>query len=102
MDSCPLKGAEADGEVPKRFVSKKELCAVTGLSPASVERYRRAGKIPYWQPGGPGARVLYLLDAITTVTAACAAPVSPPTTISANSSRKRFGRRPSWECSTQP
>ena len=47
-----------------RYLSKKELVRVTGLSPATVQRLKDAGAIPFFQPAGPGGKLLFPPDAI--------------------------------------
>jgi hypothetical protein len=49
---------------PRRYLSKPELMALTGLSAATIQRYKNSGKIACFQPGGPGGKVLFPLDAI--------------------------------------
>jgi hypothetical protein len=89
----------------RKFLNKQELIAQTGLSGPTIERYKKAGRIPYFQPGGRGARVLFPIDAITAATAArAAAPLDVPQSpvIGEAKPAKRRGRRPAWECSTHP
>jgi len=46
------------------YLSKVELAKLTGLSPATIERYKKKGIIPFAQPAGPRGRVLYPLQAV--------------------------------------
>lgn len=46
------------------YLSKHQLSELTGLSPATIQRYKDAGRIPFFQPGGKGGRVLFPADAI--------------------------------------
>jgi hypothetical protein len=48
----------------RRYISKSELAALTGLSPATIHRYKDAGQISFHQPGGKGARILFPVDAV--------------------------------------
>jgi hypothetical protein len=48
----------------KLYLTREELLARTGLSPATLQRYKAAGRIPFFQPGGRGGRVLFPPDAI--------------------------------------
>jgi len=50
--------------VKRRFLTRKELSRQTGLSLATLQRYKDDEKIPFFQPGGRGARVVFPLDAI--------------------------------------
>lgn len=47
-----------------QYLSKRELVKRSGLSAATVQRYVRAGKIPFYQPGGRGAKLLFPPNAI--------------------------------------
>jgi len=48
----------------KSYLDISELVARTGLSEATVWRLKRAGKIPFYQPGGKGGRVTFPANAI--------------------------------------
>ncbi len=46
------------------YLDINELVAITGLSEATIWRLKRAGKIPFFQPGGKGGRVKFPANAI--------------------------------------
>jgi|HubBroStandDraft_5_1064220.scaffolds.fasta_scaffold660959_2 hypothetical protein len=52
----------------KQFCDVQEYSDVTGLSPATVRRYLRTGKIPFAQPGGPRGRILIPIAAVSGLT----------------------------------
>ena len=54
----------ADTQIEKSYLDINELVARTGLSEATIWRLKRAGKIPFFQPGGKGGRVKFPADAI--------------------------------------
>ena len=50
---------EGDNELTRReFVTPSELSQITGLSMSTVRRYLADGRLPKFQPGGCGGRVL--------------------------------------------
>jgi hypothetical protein len=51
--------ARPNMENDKKYLTAKELAALSGVSSSSVRRYQKAGKIPYFQPGGKNARVVF-------------------------------------------
>lgn len=46
----------------KTYLSIEEFSECTGLSPSTIRRRIADGKIPIWQPGGTGTRLLILND----------------------------------------
>jgi hypothetical protein len=83
------------------YVTKAELCALTGLSPATIQRYKYDGRIPFFQPGGPGARVLFPRNAIEIAMAVRRQEAGPEVPIlnATNEGvalRKRPGPPPRW------
>src|SRR5579871_5821381 len=88
----------ADAPTERKFLNKRELMAQTGLSGPTIERYKKSGKIPFVQPGGKGARVLYPRNAVAAA-ATVFNPTEPtPSTVIAAPSPKGQGRRPQWQC----
>lgn len=79
---------------PRKYVTRQEMLARTGWSPATLARYMKAGRIPFLQPGGRGAQVLFPLDALEAAqvlhlqTTIDKPPVPVP--------RKRPGPQPKW------
>ena len=97
MRSGSTVGAiEGEGALPDRsYLTKRELCQRTGLSAPTIHRYKRAGKIPFFQPGGKGARVLFPPDAIEAAqTQTNLERAEPPSGIEAR--RSRPGPQPKW------
>ena len=95
---------EAASDSP--YLTKTELCVRTGLSPATVHRYKRDKKIPFFQPGGAGARVLFPRDAIeiaiTQRQHESALNSSVPIPINQGlAPRKRPGPQPRWRSASQ-
>jgi hypothetical protein len=50
--------------LPKLYLTPKQLSEQSGLSTSTLHRYKRDEKIPFFQPGGRGTKVLYPLRAI--------------------------------------
>ena len=48
----------------KAYLFVSEVAERSGLAPITVRRYAKAGKIPYFQPGGEKARLLFPADCI--------------------------------------
>src|SRR5947209_8719227 len=48
----------------RRFLTITELAEQTGISVSTLQRLRRKGAIPCFQPGGPRTRVVFPPDAI--------------------------------------
>jgi excisionase family DNA binding protein len=61
---------------PRPYVSPAEYAALTGLSPATVRRYLKHGRIPYHQPAGSRGRILIPTDALELLTGAAASAVT--------------------------
>lgn len=61
-----------------RYRSRQDLAAQTGLSPATLQRYKAQNRIPYYQPAGKGGRVLFPPNAIEVAVAAAQADRNDP------------------------
>jgi hypothetical protein len=59
------------------FLTMKEFLALVPLSEATVRRYMKKGLIPFEQPGGKRARVLFRADAMERCGVAKANPAEP-------------------------
>jgi hypothetical protein len=46
------------------YLSKRQLIARSGLSASTIQRYKDAAKIPFFQPAGAGGKLLFPPDAI--------------------------------------
>lgn len=85
----------APSQDPKSYLDVNELVALTGLSEATVWRLKRAGKIPFYQPGGRGGRVKFPVDAIEV--AAQETQPEPPSAVDDSGSPERLpGPIPKW------
>jgi len=74
----------------QQFLTIKEFSAVARLSVVQIRRLVKAGRIPCHQPGGPGGKLLFKPDALTSVGPS----ESKPNTKAA---RPKGGRRPVWK-----
>lgn len=79
------------------YLSKLELARLSGLSPATIQRLKDSGAIPFFQPGGKGCRVLFPVDAIERVQRAVV-PVSSLT--GTDGGRSNSGPQPRWKQQT--
>ena len=66
--SRKLKGGSgmSHAEKPHGYTDIVGLVARTGLSISTINRLKKRGKIPFYQPGGKRSRVLFPSDAIET------------------------------------
>lgn len=48
----------------KTLLTVDELSDSTGASPATIWRLKKAGRIPFYQPGGKGHKVFFPSDAL--------------------------------------
>ena len=58
--------AMSHAEEQRNYVDIVELAARTGFSISTINRLKKRGKIPFYQPGGKRSRVLFPSDAIET------------------------------------
>jgi len=84
--------AEAISEGEARYLTVAELSRRSGLSLATLHRLKAAGKIPFYQPGGKGARLLFPPDAIERAAHAGESQHSTTT----NVPQHLAGPRPGW------
>lgn len=81
------------------FFTLKELSDWIRLSQSQIRRLAKSGRIPCYQPGGPGGKLLFPRDAIE----ACAAPQSSSAEQPTPAGPKRLpGRRPKWMAAPDP
>ncbi len=59
----------------KEFLSPEEFHLLSGLSPATINRYLASGKLPKVQPGGKRCRVLIPRSALDALVAALPVPL---------------------------
>jgi len=50
--------------ITRKYVSIEELSSDSGMSVTQLRRLARAGRIPFFQPGGKGGKLLFPPDAI--------------------------------------
>jgi hypothetical protein len=87
-----MAASKSDGDV--QYVTVAELSRRSRLSVATLHRLKDAGKIPFYQPGGKGSRLLFPADAIER--AADAAQREQPTAANENESQHLNGPCPAW------
>jgi hypothetical protein len=63
-DAIPAPDKPSEASPVRRYLTKRELAAATGLSETTIQRYKEAGVIRCFQPAGKGARVFFPNDAI--------------------------------------
>ncbi|WP_390844304.1 helix-turn-helix domain-containing protein [Anatilimnocola floriformis] len=72
----------------KGYYSVREVAELSGLSECTIRRYARAGKIPSYQPAGPGGKLRFPLDCIErSATSVNHTPAAPS---------RLSGRKPKW------
>jgi hypothetical protein len=81
----------------RAYLTKQELVARSGLSAATIQRYKDQGLIPFFQPGGKGGRILFPPDAIETVHLESAGPIPNSTDARQQKLPKLPGPRPRWK-----
>jgi hypothetical protein len=47
-----------------QLLTLKEFSDISKLSPATIHRLKRQGKIPFFQPSGPRGKLLFPADAV--------------------------------------
>jgi excisionase family DNA binding protein len=98
-DSKGHSQAVPDAATSRRYLTVKELATATGLSVSTLRRLQRKGQLPFFQPGGPGTRVVYPLDAIEQAAQPDQASNHARTSnlaSSAGEASPRRGPRPKW------
>lgn len=85
-------------EIPlgvQQLLTLKEFCGATRLSPATIHRLIKAGKLPFYQPSGKGGKLLFPLNAIDLATSPAPAP-SPLSDDRNAGSQRLSGPTPKW------
>lgn len=80
----------------RRYLSIEELSAQSGLSPATLHRLKRQGKIPFYQPAGKRGRVLFPPDAIEQADQATSSSATKDSPGDAGNPSHLSGPRPAW------
>ena len=93
--------ATHDPSTHRVYLTKQELVARSGLSAATIQRYKDSRRIPFYQPGGKGGRVLFPLDAIEAAQREVTTGSSGPTGAVGQNPPKLPGPRPRWQTNPQ-
>jgi excisionase family DNA binding protein len=78
-----------------QFLTIEELATKSRLSVGTLRRLKDAGKIPFYQPGGKGGRILFAPDAIERTQPVTPAP-STEVDQTKSASPRLSGPRPGW------
>lgn len=78
------------------YVNKQELAARTGFSPATIQRLKDRGLIPFYQPGGKGSRVTFPSNAIERLAADEQGGMSSGAPFAEQSRTRIPGPQPRW------
>ena len=89
----------ADSQNEKSYLDIHELIARTRLSRATIWRLKKAGKIPFYQPGGKGGRVKFPANAIES--ARLSVEPGPAVADDTRPPERLPGPRPKWMSSHQ-
>lgn len=97
MKSTTTHGAAStDGADNRRLLTLKEFSDVSNLSPATIHRLKRMGKIPFFQPAGPRGKLLFPADALEQVTGAACDESSKASIGTAKTKSHLSGPCPAW------
>ena len=77
------------------YLTLPELCALTGFSSATIHRWKRAGRIPYVQPGGKGGHLRFPVEAVEQCLRAGQSQVNTAP-VESHDLQRLPGRQPSW------
>jgi hypothetical protein len=93
--------ATAVVEIPRQYLTLKELCQKSRFSPATIHRLKARGLIPFLQPAGPRGHLRFPLDALDACRQklnggeeAMRSESEPPK--KSGQPKKLTGRRPKW------
>lgn len=87
------------GDLAEVSLSPAEFVARTGLSPATVRRYLKSGRLPKSQPGGPRCRVMIPVSALRAIQYPDDRKPNPDAQMKldeSNSASIRKGPKPKW------
>ena len=92
---CPVANKRLD----EAHLTIQELSEHSHLSVATINRLKKAGLIPFFQPGGPRTSVRFPADAIEQACANRGGDVcQPPAASSAHAPKTLSGPAPKWLC----
>jgi hypothetical protein len=77
------------------YVNAEQLSALSNLSVSTIWRLKRDGRIPFYQPAGPGGAARFPRDAIERGASAEPAATKPPRP-SENAPERLAGPTPKW------
>lgn len=79
-----------------QLLTLKELSDHSKLSPATIHRLKRQGKIPFFQPAGPRGKLLFPADAVEQAARAASDESSTAPTGTATTKPHLSGPCPVW------
>lgn len=82
------------------YLTKRQLAQRTGLSESTIQRLKDDNKLPFFQPGGKGARVLFPLNAVEAAVGHLPAASSATASIDESDQESAApipGPRPRWQ-----
>ena len=79
-----------------QLLTLKELSDVSKLSPATIHRLKRLGKIPFFQPSGPRGKLLFPANAVEQAARAACDESSGASTGTAKTKPRLSGPCPAW------
>ena len=85
------------GSQNQAYLDLRGFAGLTGLSPATIRRLVRKRKIRFFQPHGPGGKLLFPPDALEQATRTAPAPPDEPVSGADNGGGAvARGPRPKW------
>jgi excisionase family DNA binding protein len=88
-------------DATKRLIGVRELARLAGLSEPTIRRLARDRRIPFFQPGGRGGKLLFPPDAIQRAAGGIAGPPQAEPGPAAGPPRLA-GPRPRWMSGRNP
>ncbi|QDU26645.1 Helix-turn-helix domain protein [Anatilimnocola aggregata] len=79
-----------------QHLTLQEFSAISRLSPSTIHRLIKAGKIPFVQPAGKGGKLLFPLNAIELMATRTLDRPSAPAVASGDDCVRLSGPRPKW------
>lgn len=84
-----------NADIPQ-LLTLQEFSDLSRLSPATIHRLKRLGKIPFFQPSGPRGKLLFPTDAVEQAAQAIGGQTSPALSDAAKVKAYLSGPRPAW------
>jgi len=79
-----------------QLLTIEELRQKSRLSPSTIHRLKRQGKIPYFQPAGKGGRLLFPPDAVERAVDSVMSTTQPSSQTADETARRLSGPSPAW------